>query len=262
MRSRRKKTSPFSLFAFQDIITSVTGIMILITMTLALDLVQKATSSPRTVTPAIAEQVEVAVAESKQEISRLEQVLSAGVGAIHLDARTARKQLKDLKRAREELDQQNVSLSSELNAASARKQAVEEQSQSVSHETLQQLQAELVASRNQILKLKESNRVVFNKPAGTSKTSWLVQLDKDSVLVAESGKNAAPLEFSTPEEFLGWAGGQDANSMYFVVLIKPSGIRRFGPIRETLQSDGFDLGYDLLSADQTAIDPETGAGTP
>jgi hypothetical protein len=29
-----------------------------------------------------------------------------------------------------------------------------------------------------------------------------------------------------------------------------------------LQSDGFDLGYDLLSADQTAIDPETGAGTP
>jgi len=151
MRSRQKKTSPFSLFAFQDIITSVTGIMILITMTLALDLVQKATSSPRTVTPAIAEQVEVAVAESKQEISRLEQVLSAGVGAIHLDARTARKQLKDLKRAREELDQQNVSLSSELNAASARKQAVEEQSQSVSHETLQQLQAELVASRNQIL---------------------------------------------------------------------------------------------------------------
>jgi cell division protein FtsB len=262
MRSRHKKSSPFSLFAFQDIITSVTGIMILITMTLALDLVQKATSSPRSATPAIAEQVEVAVKESEQEISRLEQILGAGVGSIHIDAETARKQLKDLERARKELDQQNASLSSEVNAASARKQAVDEQAQSVSPEALQQLQAEVVASRDQIRKLKESNRVVFNRPAGTSKTSWLVQLDKDSVLVAESGKNAAPLEFSTPEEFLGWAGGQDADSMYFVVLIKPSGIERFGPIRETLQSDGFDLGYDLLSADQTAIDPETGAGTP
>jgi len=262
MRSRHKNSSPFSLFAFQDIITSVTGIMILITMTLALDLVQKVASSPRAATPAIAGQVEVAVKESEQEISRLERILSEGAGSIHVDAHTARKQLEDLGRAREELDQQNASLAAEVDAASARRQAVEEQAQSFSPEALQQLQAEVVASRDQIRRLKQSNRVVFNRPAGAAKTPWLVQLDTNSILVAESGKAATPIKFSTPEEFLGWAEGQNANSMYFVVLIKPSGVEPFGPIREKLQADGFDLGYDLLSSDQTAIDPDTGAGTP
>lgn len=262
MRSRHKKSAPFSLFAFQDIITSVTGIMILITMTLALELVQKATSSPREMTPAIAEQVEDALEENGREVARLERILSEGAGTIRIEMDTARKRLGELQRAREELNEQNASLTVDVSAAAARKTDAEAQAQSVSPVAVERILEKFEAIQNQVRKLKESNRVVFNQPEGTTKQSWLVQIDSTSVLVAESGKTTAPLDFSTSEEFLGWAGRQDANSMYFVLLIKPSGVERFGPIRETLQNDGFDLGYDLLAADQTAIDLETGAGAP
>lgn len=262
MRSRSKGSSPFSLFAFQDIITSVTGIMILITMMMALELVQNAESAPRAVTPAIAEDVEAAVQENEEEIRRLERILSEGAGAIQVDADTARRRLDEMQRAREELERQNASLAAELNAAAAREDAVLEQAQDVSPETLSELRAQLAATQKQIQEMKESNRVIFNRPEGTSKTPWLVQIEGDRIVVAESEKAAAPRSFASTEEFLGWAGTQNASSIYFVMLIKPAGVERFVPIRETLQSDGFDLGYDLLNADQTAIDPQTGAGIP
>ncbi|MCA9014472.1 MAG: hypothetical protein KDA77_03990, partial [Planctomycetaceae bacterium] len=39
--NRRKKQNKFSLFAFQDIITSVTGIVIFITLLMSLELIQR-----------------------------------------------------------------------------------------------------------------------------------------------------------------------------------------------------------------------------
>jgi len=236
--------------------------MILITMMMALELVQNAVSAPSAVTPAIAEEVEAALEENLDEIKRLERILSEGAGAISVDAETARQRLEEMQRAREELERQNASLAAELNAAASRENSVKEEARDVSPETLGKLQKELAAVQKQIQEMKESNRVIFNRPEGTSKTPWLVQIEGNRILVAESEKSGSPKSFSTTEEFLGWAGTQSASSIYFVMLIKPAGVERFVPIRETLQSDGFDLGYDLLSSDQTAIDPETGAGIP
>ena len=46
MRTRGSSSSPFSLFAFQDIITSVIAIVILVTMILALEIVNRVTQAP------------------------------------------------------------------------------------------------------------------------------------------------------------------------------------------------------------------------
>ena len=45
-RRRNHTTAAFSLFAFQDIITSVTGVMIMITLLLAVELVNRVEQSP------------------------------------------------------------------------------------------------------------------------------------------------------------------------------------------------------------------------
>ena len=78
--SRRKVNSvPFSLFAFQDIITSVTGIILLITMMMAVELVQnmqRAASAPQEQkSPAIEGTLRGAIEDNTQEIVRLERLL-------------------------------------------------------------------------------------------------------------------------------------------------------------------------------------------
>ena len=45
-RRRSARQSAFSLFSFQDIITSVTGIMVLITLLLAVELINRTEASP------------------------------------------------------------------------------------------------------------------------------------------------------------------------------------------------------------------------
>ncbi|MEO2035402.1 MAG: hypothetical protein ABGZ35_25265 [Planctomycetaceae bacterium] len=260
MRSRGSGTAPFSLFAFQDIITSVTGIMILITMLLALELVHNKANSPEVKTTEIADTVDQAVLQNEREIERLEQIIDQGADVIRFDSETLRKRIEELRKASSELQLQNASLENELASAETRQSQLDEQAQLISPETLVELQQELETARRELQKLKSSNRVIFNRPQGESKTPWLLEIEAGSIKVAEVEKSAKPLKFATPEDFSGWASRQDSGSIYFVLLLKPSGVRIFGDLRETLQNDEFDIGYDLLAADQQAIDPETGAG--
>ena len=58
MSRRRRRSAPFSLFAFQDIITSVTGIMLVITMLLALELLERTDVAPPQATAAISKDLE------------------------------------------------------------------------------------------------------------------------------------------------------------------------------------------------------------
>ncbi|HRA88094.1 MAG TPA: hypothetical protein PK992_08495, partial [Planctomycetaceae bacterium] len=69
-----------------------------------------------------------------------------------------------------------------------------------------------------------------------------------------------PQSFATTDEFVQWVTSQDHSSQYFVLLVKPASIDTFAVVRKALQDRQFDVGYDLLRSDQTAIDPQTGAG--
>jgi len=161
MSRRSRRNSPFSLFAFQDIITSVTGIMILVTMMLALELIKR-----------------------KEQIRR---------------------------------------------------------------------------TREQLQHLKKSNRMIFNPTEGDQKTPWLVELDAGAITVAKVGESARPQTFSNVERFLTWSTSRNRGAEYFVLLVKPGSVESFDKVHGTLTGRGFDVGYDVMAADQTAIDPETGA---
>ena len=63
MSRRGRNKSAFSLFVFQDIIMSVTGIMILITLILSLEMMERQEESPRERTSEIISQLKAAVGE-------------------------------------------------------------------------------------------------------------------------------------------------------------------------------------------------------
>lgn len=272
MSKRGGGGNPISLFSFQDIITSVTGIMILVTLLMTLELVQRSFNSPAVKTQEIVEEVKPAAAEVLQRIEelkrRLEQQAAVAAAAAGLDATTVRTRLQDARRAAAALVGDVERLTSEEHDAERRRKDAEREQTHTADQDRERRRLEEEAKRLQeeLDKLKSSNRIVFNRDPGSSKTPWLVDLSGSAITIAQVGVSAPPTVFrgaSAAEsigKFVAWSRGRDPNAEYFVLLIRPSSVDTFHMLREQLV--GFDFGFDVLKEDQTVIDPQSGASAP
>ncbi len=257
MSRRGRNTTKFSLFAFQDIITSVTGIMILVTLILALELLQRKEKSPPKRTAQVTEQVLATVAKNNATMERLSEQLK------EMQDETAKAAPYDIDRVGRQLEalgKLNDQLDRELNGLEKQRSDVAQAArEAASTETIEELVNKAKEKLEQLQELKDRNRVIFNPAAGQTKTPWLVEIDGKDFKVAKVGELAKPAVFSSFNRFKTWAQARDKRSEYFVLLVKPEGIAAFDGARNALKQSGFDVGYDLLAADQTAIHPETGA---
>jgi hypothetical protein len=115
---------------------------------------------------------------------------------------------------------------------------------------------------NELEKIRRQNRVVYNPAGGVAKKAWLVEITDARLVVAKVGAKDKPLTFDGADRldnFMKWAGTRKQGLEYFVLLIKPSGVKSFAAVHERLKRAGFDMGFDVLTTDQTAIDPDLGA---
>lgn len=265
MGRRKGNSVPFTLFAFQDIITSVTGIILLITMMMAVELVQnmqRAASAPQEQKSSAVEQtLRGAIQDNTQEIVRLERMLEETT-TIRFDADALRRRLANLSAATAELEKQTTRIEATQQEIEQRRTQLAEQSKELTPESIEKLAQEQREMAQQIEAMRQSNRIIFNRPEGAAKSPWLVELNADRILAAEMGASRAPQTFAGVADFLTWVGGQNNGAIYFVILVKPDSIETFAVLREELQDRQFEVGYDLLRADQTAIDANTGAGAP
>lgn len=263
MGRRKRAAAPFSLFAFQDIITSVTGIILLITMLMAVELVQnlsRAAAAPQEQkSTQVAKMLRQAVSDGTSELDRLQKILDETT-TIRFNADSLRRRLAEMKAAAGELELQNEQIQKTQEKIDARKVQQNLDANDLTPEAIQALANEQAAIARQIVAMKQSNRVIFNRPAGAAKAPWLVELNEMSIVAAEMGQVQPPQSFATPAAFLQWVQDEDRDSRYFVLLVKPTTIETFSTIRKALQDRRFDVGYDLLPSNQTAIDAETGAG--
>jgi hypothetical protein len=266
MSRRRKRSAPFSLFAFQDIITSVTGIMLVITMLLALELLERTDAAPPRATAAISKDLQQVIATAEREIAGLEpQLQERGkrlVSAAAVSPALLRQQIGELEESiRRQRNLINESRQRDQRTHARVVKARRQQQQSRKREDLlADLLRRSAAKRQQLRKLQQSNRLIFNPAPGNSKSPWLVEVSAARLLVAESGVVGKPLAFSEVDAFLRWARQRDKRSEYFVLLLKPDAIEWFRETRDGLEEAGFEIGFDLLSQGQTVIDSELGAG--
>ena len=278
MSRRGRGGTPISLFSFQDIITSVTGIMILVTLILALEVIQKREGSPQNRTKQLTTELQTAVqqtaamqvtaAAAKAEIDNLRATLQQSesnlLETVKVDSTQAARSLRDL----EEL---NKLLADELAQSTRRAQEADKAKQNMEAEqttkskdkvTLEQTSQTVQQKLEELRKLRAANRVIFNLTQSGPKAAWLVELGAEKILAAETGKKVPAQSFNTPGAFVAWAKKRNRASEYFVLLVKPATIQQFEVVRDALEKANFDLGFDLLKADQTAIDPQTGAAAP
>lgn len=271
---RRRAQPPFSLFAFQDIITSVTGVMVLMTLLMAVELLQRpfreaeAAAAPQAEDlPARLEEVaaEVEAMRTKLAAKQTELADSAGMSPAQLRQALAAVQADRASLAERLAQQRNSQAVLDAAKAKAAGAAPQRAAHQAEEGRLQRKAVELAAALED---LKRSKRLVFRADSNSDKQAWLVEVDSHGARVGPIGRSAPPATFhhqdpaAVDKAFTAWVRNQDRRTTAFVLFIKPSGVEAADLLEKSLKGAGYTIGLDLLAEDMTVLDPKTGAGAP
>jgi hypothetical protein len=251
MRRRRiKSDANVSFFAFQDIITSVSGILILIVLMMVLML--------RTPSGGVAP-VEPSETRSPEELAKL---IETAIGKIRElaadDLETGGETVAGLEaaiaRLEKELDEEGDplrrALLREVEAAAAELARIREQL-AASEAARETARAELaIAERAEFLRDNQDASQVWLRFNPTEKIPVILELSGAGAVLrdirkADFRENIAAAALSGRIREL--AGRHDRGSAYFVFFIRPSGVGQVAELREVLSEEGFSLGYRPLA---------------
>ncbi len=259
MRRRGRLSEMSSLFAFQDIMASVIGIVFFVVLIMSMDIVRQGTEAdtPDTAFVGATELARLrgAVAARQEHISEITRAIRDLSGRISLRAGGDEELLREVKglHARlvalyAEIEQRNKT----LDDLSARRKTGLEQSQAAEQEVKRlKAQVELMHEQLRTTELSPSVPYIVSDEL-MDREPWLLDVAGTHLRVASKDGTSAVFDFRAPSadarrrQFLAWVGSQDPQTHYFVILIKPSGVAEAGKLAFELKKQRFHLGTDLL----------------
>jgi len=260
---RGKSDPPVTLFAFQDVMTSVIGIIILIVLMLALQTSILADAAG-SLEPGGEEASHMAqrVAELKRRESLANARMSAAKdSAISSDAESGltavtreRAYLADLFRQIEKTDRDveveyerlRASVIGGGDVAGVIEQVVDAQ------QGVDRLKGELDAARM-------NRRLTYISMQSFAKSPVLVEIGETAWRVAGAANSAMALTLSDSdiesrhEVLAAFLEGFPPSDHYVLLIIKPSGVLQYERIRSWLSAERYDVGVDLLPEDWTSM---------
>lgn len=264
---RRRTMGPgVSFFAFQDIITAVVGIFILITLILVLELTQRVEAASRPPTANVDQikaTIESLTAETKrlsqeyeQRIQRQSEVAeinefnrSAKIEEMRTAVRVAGQQLETaedqvqqaVQRIREQ-QQREMELLREAERLETDRDAIEELNQK-----LQDI--DRMANR-----LKSHTGWIYRDQTAEGRALCILSLSSTGIDLQDAGsktvKNLNGVDWFF--DFKGWLDSIDVKSRHFLLLVRPSGAAEFEKTRSLLVGRNAVFGFDLVSDDHEA----------
>lgn len=275
--SRRGRTGPaISLFAFQDIITSVTAIVIVVVLFLSLDLIQRKQSNPSKSAAALShavtariQQLEIELAKLRRETENADNLVQevASFSPSELRTQIAQREialtnLHDSQRSQRQIQLDWQARDRLVNVKKFELEPVRQELEQTLRET-QDLGAVLENERRE-------GRTIFEVPRGFNKTGWIGVVESDRITIAQLGCASKPLLFessgiaflktSAANAMSNWIDREHHQSDYFLILIRPDGCRMFDSVEEILQTKRISFGFDVIDTDRVILHPERGAG--
>lgn len=257
MARRRSAGSPFSLFSFQDIITSVTAIIILVALMLMLELMTRRPKSAAGVSAAAGNDLRREVSAIQAEVQAIEEKLKLGQAQVNelvsVSAETLTRQQEELEAQLKALRQKLERITKEKAAAQQALDAtvvehLEKQQRQKGH--LDEIMKEAKRCEDQKEDLKKRKSRIFSQRDGSSKQSWLVEISASGIQVRSASAGATPESFASEDAwFAQWVSLRSPRADYFLLLLRPSGSHAFHSITERLDPKGFEYGYDILGED-------------
>ena len=251
--SRKRGGAPFSLFAFQDAITSVCGVVVLITLILALNLTRRVALEDPPETAEIVQRTEelrLKIENVKKELDDLEDSFRDVSDDFEFDisATDAKRELESSKerldaaraereRLREKREKERDALEKISNAERENERLKEE---------LKQAEEKAKAAKESANGSLDPNSVYFAFPDDVSEKPWFVDLSENKIVVSPSTQNEEKREFANTSEFMTWAKTRSKKDEYFVLIARPSGAGAFDVLSLELERDGYKIGIDLV----------------
>lgn len=275
---RKRSTPPISLFSFQDIITSVTAILIVIVLCMCLELLEKTESTAESIQTELVADLRQSLADLRRQLDEMsasppvteDLATVAAVSPSELRARLQDYQRNTLaadQKLRQEETRQ-TELRQQLTRAAAalfdRKTDVDE---------LNRLESQISEVQSRLASLEALDRPIYSMPRGSNRTGWLVVVTSGLIECALLGESRPPLQFretpgripgveSAAQAFLKWVDQSKDPNRYFMILVRPDGAGEFSAIEDRLESRAIAFGFDVVDAQQALIDPVHGAGQP
>lgn len=283
MSRRNRSRAAFSLFSFQDIITAVTAIVMLLVLILTLELItrrQHATAAD----PGVGrEALEETIAALEALVGRLS--AAALDGAIRpLVSRTREEVERDVRIVRDQGARATErAAATRLDEQRAREMAAAEAARLTAAATTGTAAARLAGQaaemESEAAKLTRRNRelaerlaakpdeagkndlpgaeIVFNAAGEFDRQAWIVELSAAGVAAVrlgtgwrqELGRDAKP---GAP--LFRWLAGLDRRQDHALVLVRPSGIGDLEDVLALLADAGIPFGIDLIGEDQAVRD--------
>jgi len=259
-RSRYRREPPFSLFAFQDIIAAVTGVMILLTMLLVLDLVTQVVGDPSAaqaqLTDAPAPPIDPELDELIERRDALAEQVAAMSGgstpAVVTPSRLAFLE-QEIRLIQKQLEQQQ-----RQNAAAAERQATLAAAAELSSEALDNLVRELEQTQEKLHAELSRTRITLLDGDTRGKQPWFLLCSARGITAArvtgqrELRPDAAFLGDDHAEALWAWVAQRSPEQDIFVLLVESDGVDRFESLQRGLRQRRFEVGWDLASAKLSA----------
>ena len=274
MTRRRGQSPAISLFAFQDIITSVTGILVFLTLMLALELLDRQNNRPGTSTAFLTEALRESVQRAAQERDLLTEKANRVNRALSRVAEYSSHEMeredRENKQSLGQIQAKSHLLDNRLQEISRLQTAAEAKSfdRRTDREALTRLRAEIERLKEKADQDAERNTVHYRFARGTHREGWLVEVGANRIAVVPLGREAGPVLFEREagplaellrggvhRDFLRWVE-DGRSSVYYLFVIRPSGIGEFQHIESAFRGAGRKFGLDLIGEDQTAIGPQ------
>ncbi len=265
-RRKRSTSTRFSLFSFQDIITCVMGIMLLLTLLICLEITDTPSRSSSEV-KARTEELQTSVSNVQNELAQLESRVQSNSSVLESGGLSNTQLLRDQQQsasaARDSaerelfalLEQSTTSVKNLDNATTSA-----QSQQSLTTAEIARLIEDMKHQQQVLKQMQDGKRIIYNRYVGSADTCWIIEVNSDSSFqAAPVGKKQAPVSFSSIDQLLKWTRQRHKEGAEFLVLLKPGANQAIDRIPGTLREEGIAHGYDLLGQDQTALDPVTGA---
>jgi hypothetical protein len=244
-----------TLFSFQDVITAVTGIMLLVVMMLVLDVIEskfeevgEQASSRRHALETELEKLKRQRAELTRRLRMSDAVPDESPSAIRRRIQRAQETQEALET---ELDQ-DAEILGDLEQNNKRLQAAVSDLETRLKD-LTNSQRHLTARREE---LKRHPRVRYELEGDINKRPVLAQCGADGIAIYGRDSKEVVKSFDGPDfvdRFVRWARGQDAGGVVFFILIQP-GAASYARDRvlDPLSRAGYQLGYEPLEEGRVA----------
>lgn len=267
-----KDNSPaISFFSFQDIITSITGIMFLVVIMLVLMVLQQAPDTSQQKNRELQEELTTLEAELKKirdSLSELRKQAAAQKKNIERLKQLRIEQLPDLKKewllklqqidsSIEQLEEESKQLlqsQKDQIELSRKKESLIRKNKERSDELKQEivsLEKEIQDKEKIFLKFKNVIRFVWNQ--ATAKAPVLLECSDKEISVNSLDEKFKRRTFTNYNECLAFCRKLPPDDTYFILLLKPSAFFYGEKFSRELQKLGYDLGREILPDDQTII---------